>query len=136
MKIFKQELLEKIKDFNQIYFLADDNSINGEKSWKNYLDPIAKHLYRMDYSAFIAKFQITQPCVPGGLEAYYNFFSKVVEDLESLISLDTASEVHKCAADVKLTFDRFLALNDYKINTTCYINDGVEYCWTNIFPLV
>lgn len=135
MKIFKEELIEKIKLFNNIYVIDAKNNYNS-KNWRSYLDPICKYLYKMEYLDFINKFQLNSPSVPGSLEAYYNFFNKCIEDLEGLTSLDIPNQIVKCLLDVKGTFDRFLSLNDYKISKSKQLQNGMEYTWINIFPIV
>lgn len=127
-------LIDKINIFNEIYML-DYLNTKHEKKWKDYLDPIANYLYNISYDDLIIE-NIFMNSMPGLLEMYYNIFYYISQDLHSISMVKTAKELLISVNDIKRTFDKFLVLNNFKVERVSIRYYGVDKIKFNIYPMV
>ncbi len=114
--LYRDELVQKIKMFNQIFELDFVNSDEVEKNWKSYLDPIAKHLFGSSYLSFIRDTSLDTNVPPGALEKYYNVFAFIIKDFQTMLRLKVPNEIFCAAEDVKKTFDDFIKYNNIDVS--------------------
>ncbi len=116
--VLRDELVQKIEMFNQIFELDFVNSEENEKNWKSYLDPIAKHIFGCSYLQFVKDTSLDINVPPGAIEKYYNIFSVIVKDFQSMLRLKVPNEIYCAAEDVKKTFDDFIKQNNIDVSLT------------------
>ncbi len=132
--IYRDELIHKIKMFNQIFELDFVNSEESEKSWKSYLDPIAKHLFGSSYLSFIKDTPLDINVPPGAIEKYYNVFAFIVKDFQTMIRLRIPNEIYCAAEDVKKTFDDFIKFNNIDVSLIKENENGTSNSYYQLYP--
>lgn len=129
------ELIDKINIFNEIYMLDYLNNKN-DKKWKDYLNPVTHYLYNISYDELITDNPLSINSIPGLLEMYYNIFHYIIKDFESVTIFEVAKELVISINDIKVTFDKFLTLNNFRVEQISTKSFGVEKIKFNIYPLV
>lgn len=129
------ELIKKLKTFNEI-FMLDLHKNQGYKNWSDYIDPISRYLFKANYLDFITGNPITDICMPGTLEKYYNIIVYLAKDLETLTEIKLAGEIYASVVDVLRTFDHYLLITNRKVSSIAVVEKGQEKIRYNIYPMI